>query len=109
MSRKSTQTMTVETDGEQPNDTPNVVAYRVGELEKITAIGLREVRDELVNLKNHFVTHADLEAVKTQHNIEHRSITDDISDLQNWNNWFVKIVLFAVIAAVIGTVIVVKP
>ena len=29
MSRKSTQTMTVETDLDQPENAPNVVAYRV--------------------------------------------------------------------------------
>lgn len=93
MSHRVTKTVKTETEVVQPHDTPDVLAYRVGQLEKTTAAGLKEVKDELVNLKTHFVTHAELESAKVQADMEHKAINEEISDvkvvvdkLQQWRD-----------------------
>ena len=105
---RKTKTIIQETEVVPTHDSPDVLAYRVGQLEKTTANGLKEVKEELVNLKNHFVTHADLDAAKQQSDLEHQNIKDDIKELQDWNKWAIRIVLGIVITAVVGMVIVTK-
>lgn len=81
-----------------PNDSPDVLAYRVGQLEIATATGLKEIKDELHNLQNTFVTTAELTDLK--HNLNKR-----LNKLEAWNEWAVKIVFAIIISAVIALVI----
>lgn len=96
----------------QPHDTPDVLAYRVGQLEKTTAAGLKEVKDELVNLKTHFVTHAELESAKAQADMEHKAINEEISDvkvvvdkLQQWRDGIVSKIAYGAILMLVVMVL----
>ena len=90
-----------------------VHAYRLGQLEKVVADGFKDVKEEITNLSHNFATKSDVEAAKREATKEHKRIDDDIKDVnarvakvENWLTWVGRIVLGAVIAAVIGLVIV---
>ena len=46
---------------EEPKDSPDVIAYRVGELEKSVNEGFKTVHQKLDELKDGFVTHEQFE------------------------------------------------
>lgn len=59
---------------EDDQDTPAVLAYRVGQLEKAVSDGFRTFSDKLDSLTHNFVTHADVTALEKQASAEHAAI-----------------------------------
>jgi len=97
-------TMIQEESSVEDQDSKAVLAYRVGQLEKTTASGLKEIKNELINLKTHFVTHGELEAAQTQEQLEHKAMNEEtaeiketVTDLKKWRDGIInKIALVAV-------------
>jgi cob(I)alamin adenosyltransferase len=95
-------TMIQEESMVEDQDQKAVLIYRVGQLEKTTALGLKEIKEELHNLQNSFATTTELHEFKKSNN-------ERITKLESWNEWAVKIVLGAVFMAVLALVIVKSP
>ncbi len=109
-----------ESDGAK---TPAVLAYRVGQLEKRQEMGFNQLAlqnttllDKIDSLAHNFATKGDLNTLNLQAKTEHKHIEDKIEDVdeqlgarlakvENWLTWAGRIVLGAVILAVIGAVI----
>ena len=52
----SKKTTMIREESTQPNDTPDVLAYRVGQLEKAMVNGFAELKAQLNNLEQHYVS-----------------------------------------------------
>jgi hypothetical protein len=52
----------------EPNDHPNVLAYRVGQLESAVKAGFQEHNDKLDNIVNSFASKSDVTAVMARNN-----------------------------------------
>lgn len=96
----------------EPNDHPNVLAYRVGQLEKATTAGFDQTaRDfaglhaKLDTLRDGFVSHEQMAEAIKQGDLVHADFEKRISKLEDWNSWGVRIVLGAVFLAVLGLVV----
>lgn len=63
-------------------DSPAVLAYRVGELEKASRAGFKGLSDKLELMSQNFATHKDIDTLKVQSKMEHDSIYQDISELR---------------------------
>lgn len=74
-------------------NTPGVVAYRVGQLEKAVNDGFKEHNDKLDQLVANFATQADLVSVSAR-----------VSDLESDRKWVVRLVLGAVLVAVLSLI-----
>ena len=96
MSTKKT-TITSE-ESMEDQDQKAVLIYRVGQLEKTTALGLAEIKNELHRLQNSFVTTEELHEYKKSNN-------ERITKLELWNEWAVKIVFAIILSAVLALVI----
>lgn len=73
------------TNTEQPingEDSPAVLAYRVGQLEKSLTTGFQKLNDKLDVMSCTFATHKDVEAAQLQAELEHKAIYEDIEDIQ---------------------------
>ena len=110
----SSSSKTVITKNDDP-DSRAVLAYRVGQLEKITIEGLEKLNTKLDDLTHNFATMGQLDAVEKQAKREREVLgeADDatnkrISKIENWLSWGTKIVLAIVITAVVGLVLVDK-
>ena len=88
-----------------PDDTHPVLAYRVGQLEKATSEGFVRLEAKLDNLRDGFVSHDQLaEAIKLGDSV-HADHERRIAKLEGWNTWLVRIVVGAVVLAVLAMVI----
>lgn len=74
-------------------DTADVVAYRVGELEKAVTVGFREHNEKLDKLANNFATNSALDAVDKR-----------VSSLEGDRKWLVRLVVGAVILAMLSLI-----
>lgn len=63
-------------------DNPAVLAYRVGELEKASREGFKEISRKLENMSSDFATHKDIEGSKQQAKLEHDAIYAEIEDVK---------------------------
>lgn len=72
MTKNTTTTQTI------TEDSPSVLAYRVGQLELAVAGGLKEVKDELHELQRHYATKLELAEVRTQNHEEHERIWNEL-------------------------------
>lgn len=63
-------------------DSPAVLAYRVGQLEKITHDGFQQLYDKLDMMSSVFATHKDIEVAKAQAKKEHEAIYGEIEDMK---------------------------
>lgn len=63
-------------------DSPAVLAYRVGELEKASRQGFKELGDKLELMSHNFATHKDIEVAKEQAKMEHEAIYSEIEDIK---------------------------
>lgn len=85
-----------------PDDAPNVVAYRVGELEKTLKAGLLALHGKLDELRDGFVSHEQLAEAVKQGDLVHTDQERRISKLERWNEWLVRLVVGAVILAILA-------
>lgn len=63
-------------------DSPAVLAYRVGQLEKASKEGFKQISEKLEIMAGNFATHKDIEAAKQQAKLEHNAIYEEISDIK---------------------------
>lgn len=64
-------------------DSPAVLAYRVGQLEKSSREGFKALSDKLDAMSENFATHKDIEVAKEQAEAEHRAIYIEIQDVKD--------------------------
>lgn len=64
-------------------DSPAVLAYRVGQLEKSSREGFKALSDKLDAMNENFATHKDIEVAKEQAEAEHRAIYIEIQDVKD--------------------------
>lgn len=64
-------------------DNPAVLAYRVGELEKASREGFKQVTEKLEIMSHNFATHKDIEVAKEHARMEHQAIYADIADIRD--------------------------
>lgn len=63
-------------------DSPSVLAYRVGQLEKASREGFKNVTEQLNSMSKNFVTYKDIETAKEQSRLEHEAIYEQIKVLK---------------------------
>lgn len=63
-------------------DSPAVLAYRVGELEKASREGFKTLTEKLELMAHNFATHKDIEVAKEQAKMEHEAIYAEIEDVK---------------------------
>jgi hypothetical protein len=116
MSQK-TKTIIKETEEVSDRDNQPVLAYRVGQLEialKDAALaqresteshkeGVKELKDKMDTFGSNFATKLELE--KEIQEVEER-LSSRVSKVESWLTWAGRIIIGAVIAAVLGLVIV---
>lgn len=74
------------TNTEQPingEDSPAVLAYRVGQLEKSSREGFQKLSDKLDVMSCTFATHKDVEAAQNEAKLEHKAIYEEIDDIKD--------------------------
>lgn len=91
-------------------DSPAVLAYRVGKLEEIVHDGFQQLYDKLDLMNSVFATHKDMSAAKAQTQEEHRAIYKEIGYVKaqikslKQRNW-VQNTLSAILGAVLALLI----
>ena len=63
-------------------DSPAVLAYRVGELEKASREGFKQISIKLELMAGNFATHKDIEVAKQQAKMEHEAIYNELEDVK---------------------------
>jgi len=63
-------------------DSPAVLAYRVGELEKASREGFKDISIKLELMAGNFATHKDIEVAKKQAQMEHEAIYNELEDVK---------------------------
>ena len=91
-------------------DSPAVLAYRVGELEKASREGFKTLTEKLESLSHNFATHKDIEVAKEQAKMEHdaiyaelENIKDDVQSLKKktWIQNTMSAILGAILALLV--------
>lgn len=82
MSSKTNNQPIVNVNPQMGEDSPAVLAYRVGELEKASRQGFKELGDKLELMSHNFATHKDIEVAKEQAKMEHEAIYSEIEDMK---------------------------
>jgi hypothetical protein len=84
----------------EPNDHPNVLAYRVGQVEKAviglestTKEGFQEHNDKLDKIVNTFASKGDVVAISTR-----------VTSLESDRKWLVRLVMGSVVFAVLALI-----
>lgn len=107
MSRKSTQTMTVETDNEQPQSEVIKLAVTNNELKHLSeSMNRLEAKFDKAILG--FVTHEKLNDVEKAFNAKHSVHSEKIAGLEDWNKWAIRVILLLVASAIGGVIFVTK-
>ena len=88
-------------------DNPAVLAYRVGELEKASREGFKEISIKLELMAGNFATHKDIEVAKSQAKMEHEAIYSEIEDVKRdvhglKNRTWIHNTLSAILGAVLA-------
>lgn len=60
-----------------------VLAYRVGELEKASRQGFKEIGERLEIMSTNFATHKDIQLAKEQAKVEHNTIYADLEVIRD--------------------------
>lgn len=98
--QKSNQQINNEPDG-NPESTPAVVAYRVGQLELTQKAGFDSLGKKLDDIVSGFVSEKELTEAKLQAVEEHKQIWDAIKEMKTNAKWWVGTIIAAA-AVVIG-------
>lgn len=64
-------------------DSPAVLAYRVGRLEIASREGFKALGDKLEVMSLNFATHKDIETAKAQAKLEHEAIYAELEDIKD--------------------------
>lgn len=83
------------------------IAVLKNEIHHVTET-VKRIETKLDNMAMNYVTSAQMVAAQEQANQKHREQDDRIHSLENWNSWAVKIVLGAVLTAILSLVIYTK-
>ena len=106
MSRKTTQTMSVETEGDTQTEVIKL-AVTNNELKHLSeSMNRLEAKFDKAILR--FVTHEKLNDVERAFNAKHSVHSEKIAGLEDWNKWAIRVILALVIAAVGGVIFVTK-
>ena len=81
-SNKTNNQPIVNVNPQMGEDSPAVLAYRVGELEKASREGFKQVTEKLETMSHNFATHKDIEVAKEQAKMEHKAIYTEIEDIK---------------------------
>lgn len=82
MSNKTNNQPIVNVSPQVSENSPAVLAYRVGQLEKASREGFQKLSDKLEQMADVFATHKDIEVAKEQAEMEHKSIYEEIEDIK---------------------------
>ena len=82
MSKTKSDYTTVNMNPVAGEDNPAVLAYRVGELEKASREGFKELGEKLEAMSHNFATHKDIEVAKQQARMEHEAIYAELEDVK---------------------------
>lgn len=125
MSQKTKTVIEETTDAIDPKSL-ELLGYRVGQLEKASKEAATAQRDgvdmlssKIDGLAHNFVSQADLASAQREATLQHTIINDEmrtkhsahekrLAKIESWLTWAGRIVIGAVIAAVIGLVLVTK-
>jgi hypothetical protein len=77
----------------EPNDHPNVLAYRVGQLESAVKAGFAEHNDKLDNIVNSFASKSDVTAVDVR-----------VTSLESDRKWLARLVIGAVVFSLLALI-----
>lgn len=98
-----------------PTDNPAVLAYRVGQLEIKQEKGFADLKEQngaqikmIGDLAHNFATKTDLTAAQREGDAVHDGLDKRIGKIEGWMTWAGRIVIGAVLAAIIGLVVVTK-
>ena len=83
MSSKTNNNPIVNVNPQMGEDSPAVLAYRVGELEKASRQGFKDLGDKLELMSHNFATHKDIEVAKEQAKMEHDAIYAELEDIKD--------------------------
>lgn len=72
----------VNVNPQRGEDSPAVLAYRVGELEKASREGFKQISIKLELMAGNFATHKDIESAKNQAKMEHEAIYAELEDVK---------------------------
>lgn len=86
-------------------NSPGIVAYRVGKLEEATTNGFNGLKDEIKALKDSFITEQRFADAEKASEAIHQSLSIRIGKIEKWLDWATRIVLGAVILAVLALVV----
>jgi len=75
---------------------------------KVLTAEVKHLSDTLAANTKAQATKEEVQSSRAQSIDEHKALSLRINALENWNTWFIRIVLSAVILAVMGAVLVVK-
>lgn len=79
---KTNNSPVVNVNPQMGEDSPAVLVYRVGELEKASREGFKQVTEKLEIMSHNFATHKDIEVAKQQAQMEHKAIYSEIEDVK---------------------------
>mgnify|MGYP003594092949 CR=1 FL=1 len=65
------------------HDSPAVLAYRVGQLEKSSREGFKEISQKLDNMSCVFATQKDVENAQSEATMEHEAIRNELKDVED--------------------------
>lgn len=82
MSSKTNNPNIVNVNPQVGEDSPAVLAYRVGELEKASREGFKQLSEKLELMSHNFATHKDIEVAKEQAKMEHEVIHAEFEDVK---------------------------
>lgn len=91
-------------------DSPAVLAYRVGELEKASREGFKIIGEKLEHMSMNYATHKDIEVAKQQVKLEHDAIYSELEDVKSdiqslKKKTWVQNTLSAILGAVIALLV----
>jgi hypothetical protein len=103
---KAKQTVITEQEVPIPADAaPNVVAYRVGQLEVVVDKGFKALHEKLDELRDGFINHEQFDEAQKQNAQARAEIERRVYRLERWNDWLARLVIGAVVLAIIALVI----
>jgi len=110
MSNKTNNQPIVNVNPQVSEDSPTVLAYRVGQLEKSSREGFKALSDKLDNMTDNFATHKDIEVAHDQAEMEHRAIYNELEDVKEdvkklQKKTWIQNTLSAILGAVIALLV----
>lgn len=106
MSRRTTQTMSVETEGDTQSEVIKL-AVTNNELKHLSeSMNRLEAKFDKAILG--FVTHEKLNDVERAFNAKHSVHSEKIAGLEDWNKWAIRVILLLVASAIGGVIFVTK-